>query len=140
MQRIILLFLAMLFSEVSAWAQHAPVLILSLARTQFARGGKDNRHAWYDVGQATAGLCLQATAMGLYVHQMAGFSADKARATFAVPAGYEPVACMAVGYLGEAATADPAFAARDGAPRARSGIDVFVYGATWGEFPDSLRD
>ena len=43
------------------WAQHAPVLILSIARLNFASTGKPNRHAWHDVGQATANLALQAT-------------------------------------------------------------------------------
>ena len=122
-----------------AWAQYAPVLILSVAATQFARNGKDNRHAWYDVGQATAGLSLQATSMGIYVHQMAGFSADKARETFAIPATHEPVACMAVGRMGDAQLADAALVSRDGAPRARKGIDEFVFGVNWGHFPDSLR-
>lgn len=123
-----------------AWAKNAPVLILACASKQFARNGKENRHAWYDVGQATASLAIQATAMGLHVHQMAGFQPDKARERFAIPETHEPIACVAVGRPGDAAGADPAHVARDAAPRARKGIDEFVFGTDWGAFPDSLRD
>lgn len=123
-----------------AWAKHAPVLMLSIARTSFNLNDKPNRHALHDVGQATAHLAIQATAMGLYVHQMAGFMADAARERFAIPAGHEPVACMAIGRLGDAAGADEGLVQRDAAPRARLGIDEFASGSVWGEFPDSLRD
>ena len=61
------------------WAQHAPVLVLSVAKLEFTHNGKPNRHAFYDVGQAAAYLTIQATALGLYVHQMAGFDVGKAR-------------------------------------------------------------
>ena len=102
--------------------------------------GEPNRHAWYDAGQAAANLSIQATAMGLHVHQMGGFSPEKARARFALPDTHEPIACMAVGHIGDASLASPALAARDAAPRARRGIDEFVFGATWGAFPNALRD
>ena len=47
------------------WANKAPVLILTLAHTQFEKDGRPNRHAFYDLGQAAANLSLQATALGL---------------------------------------------------------------------------
>ncbi len=122
------------------WAQHAPVLTLGVAATHFAHNEKENRHAFYDLGQASANLSLQATAMGLYLHQMAGFSGERARELFALPAGHEPVVCMAVGRLGDPAAADATLARRDLAPRARNGIDEFVCGSTWAAFPDALRD
>ncbi len=122
------------------WARHAPVLMLSIARTSFKLNDKPNRHALYDVGQATAHLAIQATALGLCVHQMAGFSVDAARGRFAVPEGHEPVACMAIGRLGDPGSADADLVRRDGAPRARLGIDEFASGSVWGEFPDILRD
>jgi len=123
-----------------AWARRAPVLVLALAAREFARNGKHNRHAWYDAGQAAANLAIQATAMGLYVHQMAGFAPEKARERFDVPDTHDPVACMAIGHLGDRGTADESHAARDARPRARKGIDEFVFGATWGAFPPALRD
>ncbi len=56
----------------SLWAQHAPVLMVSVARMSFEDDGKPNRHAFHDVGQAVANLIVQATTLGLMVHQMAG--------------------------------------------------------------------
>src|SRR5437879_4076372 len=47
------------------WAQHAPVLMVSVARLSFEEDGKPNRHAFHDVGQAVSNLIVQATALGL---------------------------------------------------------------------------
>src|SRR5437660_6858724 len=80
------------------WARLAPVLMLSIAKLNFEKTGKPNRHAFHDVGMAVGSLLVEATALGLFVHQMAGFSVEKARAVFSVPAGFEPVAAIAVGY------------------------------------------
>ena len=74
------------------WARNAPVLALSVAKADFTHSGRPNRHAWYDVGQAAAYLTLQATELGLYVHQMAGFDPVKARQLLNIPEGYEPAA------------------------------------------------
>jgi nitroreductase len=52
------------------WAGAAPVLLFVVAEMQF-ENGKDNLHAFYDAGQAIAGLTVQATTLGLFVHQMA---------------------------------------------------------------------
>ena len=69
------------------WAQFAPVLMLSVAKLNFALNGKPNRHALHDVGAASAYLTMQATALGLYVHQMAGYDVERARREFSIPAG-----------------------------------------------------
>ena len=87
------------------WASHAPVLMVSVARLNFAQTGKPNRHAIHDVGLATAQMILQATAMGLFAHPMAGFYPDKVRELYGVPEGYEPVAAIAAGYPGNPADA-----------------------------------
>jgi nitroreductase len=119
------------------WAQHAPVLVLSVAKLDFAHNGKPNRHAWYDVGQAVAYLTLQAAALGLYVHQMAGFEAGKARQLLGIPQGYEPVAMMAVGYLGDPEPLAEPLRQRDRPRRARKSLDSLVFQGIWGE-PRSL--
>src|SRR5271163_1129920 len=67
------------------WAQHAPVLLLSVAKLTFESTGEFNRHAFHDVGQAIANLTFQATVSGLIVHQMAGFDVEKARREFSIP-------------------------------------------------------
>src|SRR5271154_5238667 len=84
------------------WAQHAPVLLLSVAKLTFA-SGEFNRHAFHDVGQAIANLTFQAMVSGLVVHQMAGFHVEKARREFSIPQDYAPVAVAAIGYPGNSA-------------------------------------
>jgi hypothetical protein len=61
------------------WSQNAPVLILSIAKLQFTRDRKPNRHAFHDVGLAVGTLMLQATSLGLSLHQMAGFHLERVR-------------------------------------------------------------
>ncbi|HEX3555270.1 MAG TPA: nitroreductase family protein [Thermoanaerobaculia bacterium] len=111
-----------------AWAQSAPVLLVSLARTTFASNGQPNRHAWHDVGAATAQLTLQATALGLAVHPMAGIDRDCIRAEFALPDGVEPVAGIAVGWVGDPETLPERLRERETAPRERKSLDAMVLG------------
>jgi nitroreductase len=115
------------------WARHAPVLVLSVAKLDFTHNGQPNRHAWYDAGQAAAYLTLQATELGLYVHQMAGFDSEKARQLLEIPEGYEPAAMMAVGYLGDAESMQGAPRQQDRARRARKPLDSLLFEGTWGE-------
>ena len=116
-----------------AWAWHAPVLMLSVAKLGFDRNGKPNRHAFHDVGQAAANLCLQATAMGLFVHQMAGFEMDKARKTFAIPESHEPVAAIALGHPADPATLGGDVFEHTRKKRERKRLSAFVYARQWGE-------
>lgn len=83
------------------WADKAPVLVLCMAHRQFERLGMDNVHAWHDVGLAIAQFTLQATALGLGLHQLGGFDADKARTAFGIPAAYDLVSVIALGHPGE---------------------------------------
>ncbi len=119
-----------------AWAQYAPVLMLSVAKLNFALNGKPNRHALHDVGAAAAYLTVQATALGLYVHQMAGFDADNARREYSIPEGYEPGAAIALGYLGDDAGLPEKLRGRSAAGRKRKPAGEFVFAGSWGrDFP-----
>jgi nitroreductase len=113
------------------WAKGAPVVGLSVARLNF-EDGRPNRHAFHDVGQASANLAIQATAHGLQVHQMAGILPDKARELFAIPDGYEAVAGIALGYEGHASALPEQLRDREVAPRARKPLDSFVFAGKWG--------
>jgi nitroreductase len=79
------------------WARNASVLMLSIAKLNFTSNGTDNRHAFHDVGAASANLASQAAAEGLEIHQMAGFDVTRARETYGIPEGYEPLAAIALG-------------------------------------------
>jgi nitroreductase len=115
-----------------AWAQFAPVLMISIARLNFAQNGQPNRHAFHDVGLAAENLVIQAMALDLMVHQMAGFYPDKARELFRIPSGYEPVAAIAVGYPGEPDRLPEKLRQRELAPRTRKALREFVFGGEWG--------
>ncbi len=115
------------------WARKAPVLMLTVASLKFARNQKDNRHAFHDVGLAAANLVVQATSLGLAVHQMAGILPDKAREVYGIPEGYEVVAGIALGYPGDAAKLDEKLRRREQAPRSRKPLVEFVFTGRWGQ-------
>jgi Nitroreductase family len=69
---------------------------VSVAKIHFDRNGKENHHAFHDVGAAACNLTTQALALDLFVHQMGGFNAEIARSQFGIPSGYQPVAMMAI--------------------------------------------
>jgi nitroreductase len=115
------------------WAQRAPVLMLSVARITFSDDGTPNRHAFHDVGQAVADLTVEATDLGLWVHQMAGFDVERARQTLAIPAGYEPVAMVVIGYYGDPTLLPEPLQQRERAPRRRKSTREFVFRGQWGE-------
>lgn len=116
----------------TVWAAQAPVLAVSLARLSFNHNGQPNRHALHDVGAASALLALEATALGLAVHQMGGFYPEKVRELFAVPLGWEPAAAIAIGYPGDPANLPEKLAQRERAPRSRKPVSEFVMSGTWG--------
>lgn len=118
------------------WARHAPVLMLSVAKLRFDKNGKENRHAFHDVGLAVENLVIEATSRDLFVHQMAGFDPVRARQLFSIPEGHDPVAMIALGYLGQADTLPEPLRQRESAPRSRKPIRDFVFGAVWGKKSD----
>ncbi len=124
--------LSVLVEGNQAWAQVAPVLLLSVARLNFDLNGRPNRHAMHDVGLATAHLLLQATALGLAGHAMAGFHVEKARELFGIPASWEPVAAIALGYPGDPASLSESNRKMELAPRTRKPLDQFVFTERWG--------
>jgi nitroreductase len=114
------------------WAFRAPVLVLSVASLHFEDDGKPNRHAFHDTGLATENFVLQATAQGLVAHQMAGFDLEKARLDLRIPAGYEPVAMIAVGYPGDPALLPERLRERELRPRDRRPIAAWTFSGQWG--------
>jgi len=108
------------------WAKDAPLLVVSLARTTFSRNGRTNPSAMYDLGGANAILSLQATAMGLNVHQMGGFDHEGLRNALRVPADVVPGVVMAIGFPGNPDQLPEALQEREQQPRVRRPIGDFV--------------
>jgi nitroreductase len=121
------------------WAHRAPVLILSVAELNFEADDKPNRHAFHDVGLALENLLLQATALGLAAHPMAGFDQDKARESCSIPSGFDPVAMIAVGYPGDESLLPDYLREREFKPRERNRASEFVFSPQWGQVSPLIR-
>lgn len=91
--------LALLVPKNQEWARHAGALAISVAKKTFTRNGVPNRFHLHDTGTAFGQLSLQAVALGLQVHGMGGFDAEKTRTEFAIPDDFEVGAAFAIGYL-----------------------------------------
>jgi nitroreductase len=114
-----------------AWAKTAPVLMLTVARKNFAHNNTPNFYALHDTGMALANLMLQATAMGLYAHGMGGFDREKARVTYAIPEDYELGAAVAIGYLGDPSILSEKAQKQELAARSRKPLNEIVFEGTW---------
>jgi nitroreductase len=115
------------------WAKHAAVLGFAICELAFAKNNAANRNAQYDTGAAMALLCIEATARGLFVHQMAGFDPETAREVFNIPAGFEAMAAFAIGYPGDPASLPQPLRDRELAPRSRKPIREFVMTSQWAQ-------
>jgi nitroreductase len=114
----------------NSYARAAAALILVCADT-----GPDEKTALYsalDAGAAIANATVEAVSRGLVAHPMAGFNADAARETFGIPEGVRPLAVLALGTLGDYATAAPDLVERDSRPRTRLPLDEIAFAGTWG--------
>ena len=115
-----------------AWAKNAGVLLLTVAAETFSRNNKPNRVCDHDIGLAAGNLTLQATALGLHVHQMAGVNLSKVRQVYGIPDSQHPLTAIAIGYAAAASDAeDKQFAERDMAPRSRKTLSQFVFHGRW---------
>lgn len=114
------------------WAKEAPVLLLAVSSLKFQNNGTANRNAFYDTGAASALLTIEATARGLFVHQMAGFDSAKAKEVLAIPADWEPIAALALGYPGDPEALSQKLRDREVASRTRKPLAEFVMSGRWG--------
>lgn len=112
------------------WALKAPVLILGIAKKKFAKNDSPNGYAAHDLGQATAYLVLEATALGLQAHQMAGFDQAKAREAFGISEDYLLGSVTALGYQGDPASlTNENHRTSEEAKRNRKPLEEFVLSA-----------
>jgi nitroreductase len=109
------------------WAKNAYAIAISFARTRFSQSGKPNRWAFHDTGMAVAHLLLQAQALDVHVHQMAGYSIEKVKEYFKLGDDIEPIAMMAIGYLGDGSLISPELLKRDEKRRPRRGVNEYVF-------------
>jgi nitroreductase len=126
------LLLSCLVEPNQAWAKAAPVLALGCSSLNFSRNGKPNDAAIHDLGLASASLTLEATARGLFVHQMIGIVPERASQVYRVPEGVQPKTGLAIGYVADPSVLPEAYRQRDLTPRPRKPLAEFVFGGQWG--------
>jgi nitroreductase len=122
--------LATLSERNQVWAKHAPLLVLAVGQSE-REPGKPNAYASYDLGQAVAHLSIQASALGIAVHQMAGFDQQKACAAFALPSGFNPVTVIAIGYPGDPQSLPSELRERELSGRVRKPLSEFAFNGAW---------
>ena len=98
-----------------------------MARTKFSYNGTPNRYAFHDTGMAVSNMLLQALTMDIFVHQMGGFSIGKVKEHFNLNDEIEPVAMMAVGYIGDGASLSPELLKRDEKRRPRKSVNEYAF-------------
>jgi nitroreductase len=116
--------LGLLVPKNQDWARHAGALAISFGKKTFSRNGSPDRFGLHDTGTAFGQLSLEAVALGLQVHGMGGFDAERTRLEFAVPDDFEVGAAIAIGYL------DGDNAPPDG--RKRKPLAEIVFSGAWG--------
>jgi hypothetical protein len=115
-----------------AWARAAPVLALGCTSLNFALNNKPNAAAVHDLGLASGSLTLEATARGLYVHQMIGILPDRARELYRIPPEVQPLTGLAIGYAADAQVLPEKLRERDLAIRTRKPLREFVFTGEFG--------
>lgn len=123
----------------SGWVPRASVVFIAIA--QVAQDPDGNGPQWptysfYDLGQAAAHLSVQASLIGLRVHQFAGFDHAAVGAELGVPEWFQVMTGIAVGLPGDPADVDPRDAEREQRVRARRPLAEIAFtdgfGKPWG--------
>ena len=109
------------------WTGSVSALIVSVFESE-TEEGKPLRHGLYDLGQAAAHFSVQASHMGLHVHQMSGFDGDAMRAAVGVEDRFVPSVVMAIGKIADASMLPEKLAEREVAPRVRKPLSEVAPG------------
>jgi nitroreductase len=115
------------------WNANVPILLLCFGRNIRPRTGADYFWYSYDCGQSAAHLSLEATHLGLFVHQMAGFDPGMVVSLFELPEHYIPLTAIAVGYQGDADLLPADRKKREMEERTRKEFDSFVFTEKFGQ-------
>jgi nitroreductase len=80
------------------WTKDVAALVITVVSKNYAKNGSPNSVAKHDLGLAVGNLTVQASSVGIHLHQMAGIIPQKAIELLNIPDGYEPVTAIALGY------------------------------------------
>ncbi len=120
------------------WCINAPVLMISVGRSFLQKNNRPYPLFRYDTGQSLAHLTFEAVHLGLIVHQMAGFSPEKAIEVFEIPEGLVPLTAIAIGYLGDPSVLTGHHYKWELAERTRKPFEDFVFSGKFGHKSDII--
>jgi nitroreductase len=112
-----------------SWAGKAAALIVVASKdTTIGRDGAEAKNPWatFDAGAAWMSLALQAHAMGLVAHAMAGFDAATLATALSLPEGHTLHAVVAIGHRGPVEVLPEALQARE-APSPRNPLAASAF-------------
>ncbi len=107
------------------WAPKSSMLMIVCGNEKLADGNYNSTYA-YDCGAAVANLTFEATSMGLYVHQMGGFDAEKTKSIFNLPENIIPLVIVAIGNIDSAEKLHENLASMEVGHKDRKPISEFI--------------
>ena len=128
-------FLNLLMEANQGWCANAGALIVAISAKTFARNGKPNPVHTLDTGMAIQNLLLQAAAINLVAHPMAGFNRPQTKQALNVPDDHQVECMIAVGHPGDPAALPEELQTRE-VPTTRKPVSQFAVEGT-GVFPKS---
>jgi nitroreductase len=114
------------------WVKTAPVIGLAIGIETNPKG-ELNKSFQYDLGQAVAMITIQASAEGLYVHQIGGFNHEALADQLKIPAGFHVMTLFTLGYRGNPEELHPNLKKLELTPRSRKPLDEFVFEGGFGQ-------
>ncbi|OHD15448.1 MAG: hypothetical protein A2087_07910 [Spirochaetes bacterium GWD1_61_31] len=119
-------------AEGNAWAQVAPAIIAMAVRACDDCRLEDGRdYAFYDAGLCAMNMILQATALGLVAHPIAGYSPAKAKKALGIPKDYVLINLIILGRRGESNSLTDWQRAAESGQRERRPVDTTVAFEAW---------
>ncbi|ACY19791.1 nitroreductase [Gordonia bronchialis DSM 43247] len=116
----------------AGWAPRSSALIL-VSTTNDPADAKAHTYGAVDLGLAVGQMLVQARALGLHGHPMAGFDAAAAVEAFGIPDDKRPLVLLAVGRLAEEASLPDDIRERDTRERTRLPLTEVAFAGRWGE-------
>lgn len=136
-------FLKGLMEGNQVWAKYAPVICVNVVRRQFEHREGENHYARHDLGLAMGNLSVQATALGLHLHQMAGIKKQYLQELLDLKEeDYAVVSAFVVGYLDLSRSDElpEKHAKGEEQPRQRKALRDILFGAKMSDAPKWLND
>jgi nitroreductase len=113
------------------WTKNVAGLIVCVTKDNLSLNDKPNFHAWHDMGLAVGNLTIQAQSMDIYLRQIGGFYADKAKEILNIPEGYTPTSVIALGYLGDIEDLPTDLQEKEKTPKQLKPIEDIIFSGSW---------